>query len=157
MTVGNLAVCFGPTLLRPEEETVASIMDIKFHNIVVEILIENCERIAAGPPQEFSRPIAVPQNPNPTKPRNLETEESQSTTGNGNASLTRYSLHPAVASPQTHVSPAPDPPDSRLSTCVQSISSIDLYQQCVQLIDTICKIRLYDSFVQFTCVIYMCN
>ncbi|XP_076319283.1 rho GTPase-activating protein 10-like isoform X2 [Tachypleus tridentatus] len=45
MTVSNLGVCFGPTLLRPEEETVASIMDIKFGNIVVEILIENCDKI----------------------------------------------------------------------------------------------------------------
>ena len=41
MTVSNLGVCFGPTLLRPEEETVASIMDIKFANVVVEILIQN--------------------------------------------------------------------------------------------------------------------
>lgn len=56
MTVGNLAVCFGPTLLRPEEETVASIMDIKFYNIVVEILIENCENIVAGPPQDSPPP-----------------------------------------------------------------------------------------------------
>uniref|UniRef100_A0A8B9KGJ7 Rho GTPase-activating protein 26 n=1 Tax=Astyanax mexicanus TaxID=7994 RepID=A0A8B9KGJ7_ASTMX len=41
MTVANLGVVFGPTLLRPQEETVAAIMDIKFQNIVVEILIEN--------------------------------------------------------------------------------------------------------------------
>merc|ERR1719232_992405 len=41
MTVANLAVCFGPTLLRQEEETVAAIMDIKFANVVVEILIQN--------------------------------------------------------------------------------------------------------------------
>uniref|UniRef100_A0A673LYF8 Rho GTPase-activating protein 26 n=1 Tax=Sinocyclocheilus rhinocerous TaxID=307959 RepID=A0A673LYF8_9TELE len=45
MTVANLGVVFGPTLLRPQEETVAAIMDIKFQNIVVEILIENHERI----------------------------------------------------------------------------------------------------------------
>merc|ERR1719460_191004 len=41
MTVSNLGVCFGPTLLRAEEETVAAIMDIKFANVVVEILIQN--------------------------------------------------------------------------------------------------------------------
>lgn len=41
MTVSNIGVCFGPTLLRPEEETVAAIMDIKFCNVVVEIIIEN--------------------------------------------------------------------------------------------------------------------
>jgi hypothetical protein len=45
MTVSNLGVCFGPTLLRPEEETVAAIMDIKFCNVVVEILIENYEKV----------------------------------------------------------------------------------------------------------------
>ena len=39
MTAANLGVVFGPTLLRPKEETVASIMDIKFCNEVVEILI----------------------------------------------------------------------------------------------------------------------
>lgn len=46
MTVSNLGVCFGPTLLRPEEETVAAIMDIKFCNIVVEILIENYDQVS---------------------------------------------------------------------------------------------------------------
>nr|XP_033783161.1 rho GTPase-activating protein 26 isoform X6 [Geotrypetes seraphini] len=45
MTVANLGVVFGPTLLRPQEETVAAIMDIKFQNIVVEILIENHEKM----------------------------------------------------------------------------------------------------------------
>ncbi|XP_054611010.1 rho GTPase-activating protein 26-like isoform X1 [Dunckerocampus dactyliophorus] len=45
MTVANLGVVFGPTLLRPQEETVAAIMDIKFQNIVVELLIEHHERI----------------------------------------------------------------------------------------------------------------
>nr|BAE88641.1 unnamed protein product [Macaca fascicularis] len=45
MTVANLGVVFGPTLLRTQEETVAAIMDIKFQNIVIEILIENHEKI----------------------------------------------------------------------------------------------------------------
>lgn len=45
MTVVNLGVVFGPTLLRPQEETVAAIMDIKFQNIVIEILIENHEKV----------------------------------------------------------------------------------------------------------------
>ncbi len=45
MTVGNLGVCFGPTLLRPKEETVAAIMDIKFCNVVVELLIANCDTV----------------------------------------------------------------------------------------------------------------
>lgn len=56
MTVSNLGVCFGPTLLRPEEETMAAIMDIKFCNVVVEILIENCDKIfKAFPEQEKTK------------------------------------------------------------------------------------------------------
>ncbi|XP_037834811.1 rho GTPase-activating protein 26 isoform X2 [Kryptolebias marmoratus] len=50
MTVANLGVVFGPTLLRPQEETVAAIMDIKFQNIVVEILIEHHEKIFSDAP-----------------------------------------------------------------------------------------------------------
>jgi len=50
MTVSNLGVCFGPTLLRAEEETVAAIMDIKFANVVVEILISNWETILRTKP-----------------------------------------------------------------------------------------------------------
>uniref|UniRef100_A0A1A8J968 Rho GTPase-activating protein 26 n=1 Tax=Nothobranchius kuhntae TaxID=321403 RepID=A0A1A8J968_NOTKU len=45
MTIANLGVVFGPTLLRPQEETVAAIMELKFQNIVVEILIEHHEKI----------------------------------------------------------------------------------------------------------------
>uniref|UniRef100_A0A8C6SZQ8 Oligophrenin 1 n=1 Tax=Neogobius melanostomus TaxID=47308 RepID=A0A8C6SZQ8_9GOBI len=41
MTPSNMAVIFGPTLLRAQEETVAAMLDIKFQNIVVEILIED--------------------------------------------------------------------------------------------------------------------
>lgn len=96
MTVGNLAVCFGPTLLRPEEETVASIMDIKFYNIVVEILIENCERIIAGPPQDSSRITAVQATVVPNKSQCVKVEEGPTSSGNGTAFL-RYPLHTAVA------------------------------------------------------------
>ena len=45
MTVANLGVCFGPTLMRPEEETVAAIMDIKFCNIVIEILVSHYDMV----------------------------------------------------------------------------------------------------------------
>ncbi|XP_026214931.1 rho GTPase-activating protein 10 isoform X1 [Anabas testudineus] len=56
MTVANLGVVFGPTLMRPQEETVAAIMDLKFQNIVVEILIEQDEKIFADAPE--SSPIS---------------------------------------------------------------------------------------------------
>ena len=45
MTVANLGVCFGPSLMRPEEETMAAIMDIKFCNIIVELLITYYEKV----------------------------------------------------------------------------------------------------------------
>lgn len=110
MTVGNLAVCFGPTLLRPEEETVASIMDIKFYNIVVEILIENCERISSTPPQDSLRTATqstLQTTVTPTKSQCIKAEEIPTSSGNGTAFL-RYPLHTAVAvtsiSSHTHVS-----------------------------------------------------
>ncbi|XP_065205756.1 rho GTPase-activating protein 26 isoform X2 [Planococcus citri] len=62
MTVSNLGVCFGPTLLRPEEETVAAIMDIKFCNIVVEILIENYHKVFKTLP-EIERSESVESSP----------------------------------------------------------------------------------------------
>uniref|UniRef100_A0A669CZV2 Oligophrenin 1 n=1 Tax=Oreochromis niloticus TaxID=8128 RepID=A0A669CZV2_ORENI len=45
MTPSNMAVIFGPTLMRAKEETVAAMLDIKFQNIVVEILIEHCKKV----------------------------------------------------------------------------------------------------------------
>lgn len=54
MSISNLGVCFGPTLLRPEEETVAAIMDIKFCNVIVEILIENFSVVSATYSSELS-------------------------------------------------------------------------------------------------------
>ncbi|CAG5872017.1 unnamed protein product [Menidia menidia] len=60
MTVANLGVVFGPTLLRPQEETVAAIMDIKFQNIVVEILIEHHERMFRDMPNSAGAPANTP-------------------------------------------------------------------------------------------------
>uniref|UniRef100_A0A3B3I9D9 Rho GTPase activating protein 26 n=1 Tax=Oryzias latipes TaxID=8090 RepID=A0A3B3I9D9_ORYLA len=62
MTIANLGVVFGPTLLRPQEETVAAIMDIKFQNIVVEILIEHHERIFQDVPNSADGPNNMPSN-----------------------------------------------------------------------------------------------
>ncbi|KAL3087163.1 hypothetical protein niasHS_005402 [Heterodera schachtii] len=52
MPVENLAVCFGPTLLRPKEETMAAIFDIKFCNVVVEVLIDECALIFGTEPRD---------------------------------------------------------------------------------------------------------
>ncbi|KAG7264972.1 hypothetical protein CRUP_005417, partial [Coryphaenoides rupestris] len=66
MTVANLGVVFGPTLMRPQEETVAAIMDLKFQNIVVEILIEQHQKIFAEAP-ESCPPSAGPVLLAPTR------------------------------------------------------------------------------------------
>uniref|UniRef100_A0AAV2JC18 Rho GTPase-activating protein 26 n=1 Tax=Knipowitschia caucasica TaxID=637954 RepID=A0AAV2JC18_KNICA len=110
MTVANLGVVFGPTLLRPQEETVAAIMDIKFQNIVVEILIEHHEKIFRDVPvgvlnsQASRRGSAVNRTPSccerpltlfhtPTHSQNSEKRNSvapvaelQSNTANCNSS-----------------------------------------------------------------------
>ncbi|XP_030064811.1 LOW QUALITY PROTEIN: oligophrenin-1 [Microcaecilia unicolor] len=64
MSPSNMGVIFGPTLLRAQEDTVAAMMNIKFQNIVVEILIEHCDKIFSGPPEEN----AVPPVPPPRVP-----------------------------------------------------------------------------------------
>uniref|UniRef100_A0A3B4A3E2 Uncharacterized protein n=1 Tax=Periophthalmus magnuspinnatus TaxID=409849 RepID=A0A3B4A3E2_9GOBI len=62
MTPSNMAVIFGPTLLRAQEETVAAMLDIKFQNIVVEILIEEYKKIFCSLPEDNSaRPVPPPR------------------------------------------------------------------------------------------------
>uniref|UniRef100_A0A8C8A1N2 Rho GTPase-activating protein 42 n=1 Tax=Oryzias sinensis TaxID=183150 RepID=A0A8C8A1N2_9TELE len=61
MTVSNLGVIFGPTLMRSQEETVAAMMNIKFQNIVVEILIDNFNKIFHQPPDP-NVPLPQPQS-----------------------------------------------------------------------------------------------
>nr|XP_040031602.1 LOW QUALITY PROTEIN: rho GTPase-activating protein 42 [Gasterosteus aculeatus aculeatus] len=85
MTVSNLGVIFGPTLMRSQEETVAAMMNIKFQNIVMEILIENFSKIFHQPPDP-NVPLPQPQSQpgsrrsraiclstGPRKPRSLYT------------------------------------------------------------------------------------
>ncbi|XP_010773848.1 rho GTPase-activating protein 10 [Notothenia coriiceps] len=67
MTVANLGVVFGPTLMRPQEDTVAAIMDLKFQNIVVEILIEHDEKIFTDAPESCPLSPAAPELSAPTR------------------------------------------------------------------------------------------
>lgn len=118
MTVSNLGVCFGPTLLRPEVETMAAIMDIKFGNVVVEILIENCDKIFSTPPEEPRRPeppchpppsvtkvlpnYPLPHNehPQPARRMNRESVDQNSESQRPGGPTTIHSnLRPAVPPP----------------------------------------------------------
>jgi Rho GTPase-activating protein 10 len=79
MKASNLGVVFGPTLMRPERETVATIVDIKYQNIIVEVMIEETETIFTNVPltsqadgsnntplpisQSSSKPPPLPEKP----------------------------------------------------------------------------------------------
>lgn len=47
--ITNLFI-LGPTLLRANEDSLAAVLEIKFNNLVIEILIENYELIFKSPP-----------------------------------------------------------------------------------------------------------
>ena len=49
-----MGVIFGPTLMRAQEDTVAAMMNIKFQNIVVEILIEHFVKVCISCPRHHS-------------------------------------------------------------------------------------------------------
>lgn len=44
----------GPTLLKANEDSLAAVLEIKFNNLVIEILIENYELIFKNPPGKSS-------------------------------------------------------------------------------------------------------
>ena len=100
MTVANVGVCFGPTLLRAEEETVAAIMDIKFANVVVEILIQNWEVLLKTKPDS---------NP-PPKPSHSKSSLSQ----------VKNSPTSPTVKPPPYI-PPPPPAHSSPPTLVQTV------------------------------------
>jgi len=110
MTVGNLGVCFGPTLLRDEEETVAAIMDIKFANVVVEILVENWRQILLGEPpaRDFSRRIST--DASQPKLIVLPLSPNQPTTSTPPKSFSGSPPSRLVSPPQRAPPPYPHPP-----------------------------------------------
>ena len=67
MRASNVGVVFGPTLMRPRNETVQSIMNIKYQNIVVQQLIEDSQRILHGT-VTLSNSAAVTSTPLTNRP-----------------------------------------------------------------------------------------
>ena len=45
MKASNIGVVFGPLLMRPERESVATILDIKYQSIIVELMVEQMEKV----------------------------------------------------------------------------------------------------------------
>ncbi|TKR77964.1 hypothetical protein L596_018848 [Steinernema carpocapsae] len=116
MTVGNLGVCFGPTLLRPKEETMAAIMDIKFCNVVVEVLIAHCQKIFGSPPPSK---IGAPCPPKP-----LHTLGSSSTASNNNSNKNDYTTSSESSSLSRPKTIAPQPPQPFAPTAAESTSHL---------------------------------
>ncbi|CAC5371122.1 ARHGAP26 [Mytilus coruscus] len=107
MTVANLGVCFGPTLMKAEEETVAAIMDIKFLNIVVEILINNYEQIFQSTPDE---PEIGDTKVVPNSKRTIITDRF--TPGVNHTMLTANTQSPTTSQP-VYANKAPPPPTEK--------------------------------------------
>ncbi|XP_066437078.1 oligophrenin-1 isoform X2 [Eleutherodactylus coqui] len=109
MSPSNMGVIFGPTLMRAQEDTVAAMMNIKFQNIVVELLIEHCNKIFSGPPEDNTAPPVPPPritprthkpitiSKRPVRGRNAlylgQSEEDDGSIQNGNGVITN-SDHP---------------------------------------------------------------
>ena len=104
MTVSNLGVCFGPTLFRAEEETVAAIMDIKFTNVVVEIMISHWETLLRTKPDSHPPPKPAHSGNTPLQVSTIYTCEI--------AQLYALNLNPVV----TIVTQVPPPSSSPLKT-----------------------------------------
>ncbi|XP_051979078.1 oligophrenin-1-like isoform X1 [Xyrauchen texanus] len=123
MTVSNMGVIFGPTLMRAEEETVAAMLDIKFQNIIMEILIEGYNKIFKGPPEETTLPPIPPPRVAPRKrqpitiskrpprlypalqPPSCERLEQNGTTHNGGEPEGNTSLTSPVPHQRTKLAP----------------------------------------------------
>uniref|UniRef100_A0A3B4AR31 Rho GTPase-activating protein 42 n=1 Tax=Periophthalmus magnuspinnatus TaxID=409849 RepID=A0A3B4AR31_9GOBI len=99
MTVSNLGVVFGPTLMRSQEETVAAMMNIKFQNIVVEILIENFSKSRLALPAGFNESLlclfpgpclgdTLSSSPSSTPMGSLESLSSHSSEQNSSSQTT---------------------------------------------------------------------
>ncbi|KAL3309883.1 hypothetical protein Ciccas_011561 [Cichlidogyrus casuarinus] len=54
MSSRNLATVFAPTILRPREETVATIMRTRLGLDAIDTLITNCDVIFPNPPEPIS-------------------------------------------------------------------------------------------------------
>ncbi|XP_046970846.1 rho GTPase-activating protein Graf-like isoform X2 [Vanessa cardui] len=138
MTASNLAVCFGPTLLRAERETVASILELKFYNVLVESLLDNFGPVfalepppapaPAPPPAPAPAPAAAPAPPHalngvigtspPTIPLASRNDISVSLAG----ALAGGSYSPHHHQLLQHFTP-PGPRAGRCSSSSESVSS----------------------------------
>nr|XP_054754706.1 rho GTPase-activating protein 10-like isoform X5 [Lytechinus pictus] len=114
MTVANLGVCFGPTLMRPEEETMKAIMDIKFSNIIIEILISNYHKIFKTTPDGLP-PALSTRTPTTNFPNSASSSISSSSSASSSSRASP--MHVKSATPNS------TPKDGRQVHAMDSSSS----------------------------------
>ncbi|XP_041456460.1 rho GTPase-activating protein 26-like isoform X5 [Lytechinus variegatus] len=114
MTVANLGVCFGPTLMRPEEETMKAIMDIKFSNIIIEILISNYHKIFKTTPDGLP-PALSTRTPTTNFPNSASSSISSSSSASSSSRASP--MHAKSATPNS------TPKDGRQVHAMDSSSS----------------------------------
>ena len=116
MSVFNLGVVFGPTLLRAVEETLAAILDIKFNNVVIEILIENYDLIFKNKPGKITEYLTSHSN---------QTPEPVPRTYNSNRSSRNY----VASQPVVRVVARSNYTDTVMSSSLQNIpNGLAIYQ-----------------------------
>ncbi|KAH9492048.1 Rho GTPase-activating protein 26, partial [Bulinus truncatus] len=129
MTVANLGVCFGPSLMRPEEESMAAIMDIKFCNIVVEILINNYEQIFKTPPDGTDITESRVPNVNQSAPKTPVSASSNSgeLLSKSTPSGAQNVNHSANQPPRLYANVAPAPPSSHAAATRVKLRPVQIY------------------------------
>jgi hypothetical protein len=110
MKASNLGVIFGPTLMRPERETVATIVNIKYQNIIVEIMIEEIDAIFSDVSLSSSSSSTSNKTPVPTssRPPPLPEKPTQSPPSRPSAHATPTPV-PSVP-PPVYRKPSPEQP-----------------------------------------------
>lgn len=123
MTPSNMAVIFGPTLMRAQVETVAAMLDIKFQNIVVEILIEEHKKVLWPLP-----PLIIGRWDQENQVHVFFCIVRSSVVCRRTAAPPRFLL---LASPQGSVSPSPSPRDQPVFFKLSVTTTFNNFQRVI--------------------------
>eukprot|EP00795_Rhopilema_esculentum_P000357 gene357-10020_t len=154
MQPSNIGVVWGPTLMRPREETMAAIMNLKFQGVVIETLIKEYDKIFSDdagrkPKPEVSKPevskpevskpeVSKPEGPNnelmkpdlkaePRRSPNLPRKHHNGPIGISNPGY--MDVRPPVLQKPVHSQksyPAPPPPQNKPLLPKKNLSKPDL-------------------------------
>eukprot|EP01137_Pigoraptor_chileana_P029801 Opistho-2@15488 len=119
MLPSNLGVCFGPTLMRSKEESMAAIMNIKYQNYIVETLIEEygyffetaqCDTAGAQPTQSHAQSSPVAPAASGASSEDDDAQQRPQAPGHAPTTTTGHSqAPPRRPAPPSSKPPAPPP------------------------------------------------